>query len=1110
MVPQSTGSNGRDIDNSNSEEEEDEEWGRLLVEEEFERDSIGDDDQLMAFNSHLNGSNDIDLVPETDLEGNNNREEKVENSNSSNLNLNLSQSKVNTEGGVEVGENMIVKDEIFLGHEGMTQYEDMGRVRKSSNLNGRVRGGLVEVKGGVYSDGPRSVYNKLNLSPISQNLATAVPDNTKKHQKMGMKSRQQLPVLPSASLRRQHHLAMSMKSRNQTKISSHTAVQTASSDQEVDSQRFDFNFERVTRNPPSRHKPRKNNSTSLSSAGSILCCSSFKSSDICNCNKKILEKHEFEAASKISQGAIELGVEGEEESESFSGKRKLWKGLLDFKLQNDHGEWCLGGDFNAVLKTGERRGCSGGGNGSAMSRLDCFLLSEGFIEKGGISNQWIGDRDISDHCPIWLVCSNLDWGPKPFKFNNCWLEHPNFIPFVTETWKKLEVKGKKAYVLKEKLKRLKDSLNVWNREVFGIIDLNINKTVKELNEAEDLIANGNGDPTLFKTKELVKSFWDQILYKESLLHQKARTKWIQEGDSNSRFFHASIKSRRRRNQLVMLKKGEGWIQGVTNIKKEVKDHFAHHFTEEWNNRPFLQGITFNTLSSEENSFLLEPFTEEEVKDTIWSCDGNKSPGPDGLNFNFLKSCWCIVKYDVMAFLSEFHDKAILPKAVTASFLTLIPKKDHPQDLFDYRSICLIGSLYKIVSKILANWLKRVLGKLISNCQSAFLPSRQILDGVVVLNEIIDLAKRRKDNCLLFKVDFERAYDTVNWNYLERMMTKMGFSEGWLKWMRTCVFQSSMSILVNGSPTEDFNISRGLRQGDPLSPFLFLIVVEGLAGMMKRAIEINRFKGFQVNDNIQFQILQFADDTILMGEGPWDNIRTIKCGSKGIFFGEEVSMIRNCVSKWKWRMLVDGEAVWTDLLKFRYGHIPWRLLNGVSNVIGIKKSLWWKDVLSIGRMGETDWFKSHVRCSVGNGDNISFSKFQWIGDQPFQSLYLNLFAKETFQDAMISDKLNWRGATNLWNWQWRENLSVSEHAQLQDLQNLLTGISFQSDGVNKWRWVPDLNGIFSVNSCYTMLIKSQNYVTLDTNILGAILQLWKSDVPTKVCGKRFLDGWAVLY
>ncbi|KAK2445690.1 hypothetical protein QL285_016592 [Trifolium repens] len=94
--------------------------------------------------------------------------------------------------------------------------------------------------------------------------------------------------------------------------------------------------------------------------------------------------------------------------------------------------------------------------------------------------------------------------------------------------------------------------------------------------------------------------------------------------------------------------------------------------------------------------------------------------------------------------------------------------------------------------------------------------------------------------MMFKVDFERAYDTVSWRFLEGMMSKMGFSEGWLRWMRACIFDSTMSVLVNGSPTVDFKVARGLRQGDPLSPFLFLIVVEGLAGLMRRAVDIGKF------------------------------------------------------------------------------------------------------------------------------------------------------------------------------------------------------------------------------------------------------------------------------
>ncbi|MCH81419.1 LINE-1 reverse transcriptase like, partial [Trifolium medium] len=611
---------------------------------------------------------------------------------------------------------------------------------------------------------------------------------------------------------------------------------------------------------------------------------------------------------------------------SSSGKRKLWQALLEFKLNNEKGEWCLGGDFNAVLKVGERKGSSSlyrqaerwefnqfvegmdvidipvtgkkftwfSADGKTMSRLDRFLLSEGFIEKGGVTGQWIGDRDISDHCPIWLLCSKLDWGPKPFKFNNCWLDHAEFKPFVEKLWSNMKIEGKKAFILKEKLKRTKEELKKWNKEVFGVLDLNIDSTVKKLNDVESLIASDVAVAEIVDKGGIQKSFWDQLHHKKSLLKQKSRMRWVKEGDANSRFFHASIKSRCRRNQLVTIKKDKVWLQGVDCIKNEVKQHFEANFKEEWSNRPFLAGMDFKKLNADDNAILLEPFEEEEVREAIWNCDGNKSPGPDGFNFNFLKACWSIVKQDVMEFLKEFYHSSILPKAITASFLTLIPKKDHPQELSEYRPICLIGCLYKLLSKILAGRLKRVLGKVISGCQSAFLPSRQIMDGVVVLNENIDLAKRRKNECMIFKVDFERAYDTISWNYLESMMKKMGFAEKWLSWMKACVFESTMSVLINGSPTVDFKVNKGLRQGDPLSPFLFLIAAEGLTGMVYKAVDIGKFHGFKVHENLQYPILQFADDTVLIGEGSWVNVWTIKTILRGfeLVSGMKINFVKS--------------------------------------------------------------------------------------------------------------------------------------------------------------------------------------------------------------------------
>ncbi|MCH98246.1 RNA-directed DNA polymerase (Reverse transcriptase), partial [Trifolium medium] len=122
----------------------------------------------------------------------------------------------------------------------------------------------------------------------------------------------------------------------------------------------------------------------------------------------------------------------------------------------------------------------------------------------------------------------------------------------------------------------------------------------------------------------------------------------------------------------------------------------------------------------------------------------------------------------------------------------------------------------------------------------------ILDGVVVINELIsiDFAKRRKQHCFLMKVDFERAYDTISWSYLEDMMKRMGFSNIWIKWMRACIFNSTMSVLVNGCPRTDFKVEKGLRQGDPLSPFLFLITAEGLSRLVNRAVEVDHYKGFK--------------------------------------------------------------------------------------------------------------------------------------------------------------------------------------------------------------------------------------------------------------------------
>lgn len=152
-----------------------------------------------------------------------------------------------------------------------------------------------------------------------------------------------------------------------------------------------------------------------------------------------------------------------------------------------------------------------------------------------------------------------------------------------------------------------------------------------------------------------------------------------------------------------------------------------------------------------------------------------------------------------------------------------------------------------------------------------------MDGILVANEVVDEAKKLKKDLLLFKVDFEKAYDSVDWKYLDDVMGKMSFPTLWRKWMRECVTTASAAVLVNGSPTEEFSLARGLRQGDPLSPFLFLLAAEGFHIMMDSLITHNIFTGYKVgrDHNVSISHLQFADDTIILGEKSWANVRAMR-------------------------------------------------------------------------------------------------------------------------------------------------------------------------------------------------------------------------------------------
>ena len=344
----------------------------------------------------------------------------------------------------------------------------------------------------------------------------------------------------------------------------------------------------------------------------------------------------------------------------------------------------------------------------------------------------------------------------------------------------------------------------------------------------------------------------------------------------TRYFHLLINSNRRKNALNGVYINGDWVEEPTTVKAEVCRFFQMRFQDPLQSRPLLNGISFNCIGQQENCMLVGRFSEEEIKSVVWECGSEKSSGPDGINFKFIKQYCQILKPDFLRFLDEFQANGIFPKGGNASFIALIPKVFDPQSLNEYRPISLIGCVYKIVSKLLANRLKRIMPFIIDERQTAFIAGRQLLHSVIIANETVDEAIRGQKTCLVFKVDFERAYDSVLWNFLLYMLRRLGFYNKWIQWIDGCLKSASVSVLVNGSPTSEFIPQRGLRQGDPLAPLLFNIVDEALMGLIREAVKNQLFYAFTMGKNkVPVTILQYADDTIFFGEATLQNVKVIK-------------------------------------------------------------------------------------------------------------------------------------------------------------------------------------------------------------------------------------------
>eukprot|EP00253_Pinus_taeda_P030079 PITA_30079 len=380
-------------------------------------------------------------------------------------------------------------------------------------------------------------------------------------------------------------------------------------------------------------------------------------------------------------------------------------------------------------------------------------------------------------------------------------------------------------------------LKVWNKHIFANIFVGKKLVENKILELNQTLIKEGFDKNKNEQVEKYHLEWEKLCKQEEIFwKQKSRVQWLKEGERNTKIFHRSTIANRTHKRISSIKNEDEQIQQThEEIEAVLVKHFSGIAQEDILVRePFIKDFTTHIpklVTKEDNDNLNRPVTEKEVSEVLKEMQNGKAPGPDGFNVDFYKFCWNIVKKDIVRVVEDSKLNRTILKALSTSFIALIPKQDNAQTPEKYRIIAVCNVVYKIISKVVANKLKPLLPTIISGEQSGYVEGRQILDNIIQAHEVVHSLTRKK-------------------------------KRGWVMALMT---SASFSILANGSPSDIFLPSRGLRQGDPLSPFLFILMMEGLGQSIKHAKETCKIQGLQLSKHGQaLTHQQFVDDTMLQG------------------------------------------------------------------------------------------------------------------------------------------------------------------------------------------------------------------------------------------------------
>ncbi|CAN0881186.1 Transposon TX1 uncharacterized 149 kDa protein [Linum grandiflorum] len=541
-------------------------------------------------------------------------------------------------------------------------------------------------------------------------------------------------------------------------------------------------------------------------------------------------------------------------------RKDTWELLRSLAIPS---AWCVIGDFNELLSVTEKHGT----HPHPQRLIDDFRLTveacdlqdidleghqftwwkskgtsdavEERLDRAMVNPQWTiqfpkarlvnSVAPVSDHSPLVLY---TDGEPhrgarRTFRFENWWRKEVSLKKMVEQLWR-----DNAMMTVEDKLRLCRVEMEKWSKQH----SMSFRRDIKQCKHQLDHYARRTDEEGGHGFRRCRDELNDLLGKEEAAWKQRAKQYWMRDGDLNTKFFHRAANGRRAHKALTRLQGADGtWEETDEGMGRVAVDYFRHLFSaSQVVTDPVISAVE-RRVTDAQNTLLLAPIQECEVREACFLMHPDKAPGPDGLNPAFYQHFWDTMGKDISANCKGWIETSTIPAEVRATNIILLPKKPNPTNMRDVRPISLCDVRYRMVAKLLASRMRKIMPHIIPEEQSGFIQGRSIVDNVLIAFETLhalNTRRRAKHGEAALKIDISKAYDRVEWPYLEAILTKIGFAKTWVDLMMMCVKSVEYTVTVNSVTTGPVVPKRGLRQGCPLSPFLFVICAEGLSALIR--------------------------------------------------------------------------------------------------------------------------------------------------------------------------------------------------------------------------------------------------------------------------------------